>query len=349
MDTPEPTPDPPAPPPEPTPRRRKLSRRTLLKLAGEAAALGVGWEAVRVLALTNVHTVVPGRVYRTAQLTPDELRAFIAKKGVRTIVNLRGVCSNMPWYLAECGVTHAANVNQEDVTLSAKRFPAPSELQRLIEVIDRSAPPLVFHCQRGADRTGLASVAARLLLTSDGLPAARRQLWPRYGHFAVGRTAVLDDFFDYYAAWLGDRGEDHAPERFRRWAREDYCPGPYRARLSLLTPASAPAGRGFTVKVRAENASVEPWHFTPGAAGGIRLRYSLTAPGGAIALRSHAGQFARTVRPGEAVELTCGVPPLPPGPYLFSADLIDAEPIDLLSTAFVQYGSEPLEAGFVLG
>jgi hypothetical protein len=319
-----------------------------LRLAGTAAGLGLGWEAVRVLALTNVHTVVPGRVYRTAQLTPDELRAFVAKKGVRTVVNLRGVCSNMPWYLGECGATHAANVSQEDVTLSAKRFPAPSELRRLIEVIDHSAPAIVFHCQRGADRTGLASAAARLLLTNDSLPAARRQLWPRYGHFAVGRTAVLDDFFDYYAAWLAARGEEHAPERFRRWAREDYCPGPYRARLTLLGAPSAPAHRAFTVRVRAENTSVEPWHFTPGGAGGIRLRYSLTAAGGVVLFRSHAGQFARTVRPGEAIELTCGVPPTLPGAYLLSANLIDAEPIDLLSTAFVQYGSEPLEAAFAI-
>jgi hypothetical protein len=159
---------------------------------------------------------------------------------------------------------------------------------------------------------------------------------------------VLDAFFDYYAAWLDARGEEHAPERFRRWVREDYCPGPYRARLSLLSGTDWPAHRGFTVNVRAENTSVEPWHFTPAAAGGIRLRYSLTAPGGAVVFRSHAGHFARTVRPGEAVELTCGVPPLPPGGYLFSGHLIDAEPIDLLSTAFVQYGSEPLEAGFVV-
>ncbi len=341
MGTPELTPDPPTP-------HRRLTRRGLLKLAGGAAALGLGWEALRVTTFTNIHTVIPGRVYRTAQLTPDHLRDFIARKGIRTVVNLRGICSNMPWYLGECGVTHAANVNQEDVTLSAKRFPAPSELRQLIEIIDHSTPAIVFHCAQGADRTGLAATATRLLQTDDSLRAARRQLWPRYGHIAVGRTAVLDTFFDYYATWLATRNENHTPERFRHWACEEYCPGPYRARLTLLTPPSAPAHRGFVVKVRAENTSVEPWHFTPGGAGGIRLRYTLTAAGGTIAFRSHAGQFARKVAPGEAIELACGVAPLAPGNYLFSGHMIDAEPIDLLSTAFVQYGSEPLETPFVI-
>jgi protein tyrosine phosphatase (PTP) superfamily phosphohydrolase (DUF442 family) len=183
-------------------------------------------------------------VYRTAQLTPDGLRAFIREKGIRTVVNLRGVCANMPWYLAECAVTHAAGVSQEDITFSAKRFPAPAEVRRLVEVLDHTAYPIVFHCQRGADRTGVASVVAVLLQTGADLPTALRQLWPRYGHVPVGRTAVLDSFFDYYARWLAARGEGHSPDRFRRWVGTDYCPGPYRAELTLTGGTTFPAGRG---------------------------------------------------------------------------------------------------------
>jgi hypothetical protein len=343
MDAPEPTSVAPPPAPEPAPpRRRRLSRRTLFKLAGGGVALGFTAEFLRVVAFTNVHTVIPGRVYRTAQLTPDRLRAFIAEKQIKTVVNLRGVCAETPWYLGECRTTHAADVNQEDITFSAKRFPAPAEMQRLVEVLDHTAYPIVFHCQRGADRTGMASTIARLLLTSDDLPTARRQLWPRYGHVAVGRTAVLDEFFDYYEKWLGARGEGHAPDRFRRWVATDYCPGPYRARLSVVGPLSFAAGRGFVVTVRAENASVEPWQFDPGGAGGIRLRYDLSTSAGTHSRRGHAGQLGRTVHPGEHIDLACGLPPLPPGSYLFTADLLDAQPIELLNTNFVQYGSEPL-------
>ena len=96
---------------------------------GVLAALGFGAEFLRVVALSNVHTVIPGRVYRTAQLSPDRLQKFIADKGLRTVINLRGVCGDMPWYLGECRATHAANVNQEDITFSAKRFPAPAEVR----------------------------------------------------------------------------------------------------------------------------------------------------------------------------------------------------------------------------
>lgn len=313
-----------------------------MKLAGGAAAAALGAEVLRVTVFTNAHTVVPGRVFRTAQLRPEQLQAFIAEKGIRTVVNLRGVCSNMPWYLGECRTTHAANVNQEDVTFSAKRFPAPAEILRLVDVLDHTAYPIVFHCQRGADRTGVASTVARLLLTGDDLATARRQLWPRYGHLAVGRTAVLDAFFDYYERWLAARGESHGPDRFRHWLANDYCPGPFRARLSVQSPLALSALRGSVVVVRAENVSVEPWHFTPGAAGGVRLQYTLTDTAGRVLARASCGHLTRTVRPGERIDLACGLPPLAPGPYTLHADLVDAEPIELLNTSFVQYGSEPL-------
>ncbi len=336
MDAPEPT------TPQAAPAARRFSRRRLFKLAGGAAALGVGAEFLRVIAFTNVHTVIPGRVYRTAQLKPDHLQRFVAEKGIRTVVNLRGVCSNMPWYLDECRTTHDANVNQEDITLSAKRFPAPSEVRRLIDVLDHTAYPIVFHCQRGADRTGLASTVVMLLQTSADLSRARRQLWPRYGHVGVGRTAVIDAFFDYYETWLAARGEGHAPDRFRRWVNTDYCPGPYRAELSVLSPTVFAAGRGFAITVRARNTSVEPWTFVPGGAGGIRLRHTLTDATGAIRHRSNVGRLARTVHPGEHIDLVCGVPSQPSGLYPFHVDLTDGEPIGLLDTDFVQYGSEPL-------
>jgi hypothetical protein len=339
MDAPEPTPAPLPPAPS-----RRVSRRTLFKLVGGAAAVGLGAEVFRVVAFTNVHTVVPGRVYRTAQLTPERLQTFIADKQIKTVVNLRGVCSNMAWYLGECRTTHAANANQEDITFSAKRLPAPAEMRRLIEVLDHTAYPIVFHCHRGADRTGMASTVAKLLLTTDDLATARRQLWPRYGHLAVGRTAVLDAFFDYYEEWLKARGEAHAPDRFRKWVATDYCPGPYRAKLSVIGAPVFAAGRGFTVTVRAVNTSVEPWRFGPGAAGGIRLRYTLTDPAGAPLFRAFSGQLARTVHPGEHIDLACGLPPRTPGAYILHADLVDTQPIELLHIDFVQHGSEPLTA-----
>lgn len=333
-----------APPPPPPPRRR-LTRRTLLRLAGAGAALGLTAEAVRVFALTNQHTVIPGKVYRSAQLFPDELKRVIREKNIRTVINLRGTCPDTGWYLGEARTTHAAGISQEDVAFSAKRLPAPNEVRRLIEVLDHTEYPVIVHCQRGADRTGLVATAAVLLQPGSTLAEARRQLWPRYGHIRGGRTVVIDQFFDLYEGWLTATGQTHTPDRFRDWALNHYCPGPYRAELSLVGPArpEVPAGRGFALTVRAKNTSVAAWTFRPGAAGGVQLRFYLYTPDGAKLYTGYAGRFAATVNPGEHIDLIGGFPPVTqPGRYLVHADLLDTQPIDLLDADFVQYGSEPL-------
>src|SRR5262249_35403391 len=149
--------------------------------------------------------------------------------------------------------------------------------------------------QRGADRTGLVSAVALLLHTDATLAEARRQLWPRYGHVAVGRTAVIDRFFDYYEAWLSANGKTHRPDTFRHWANHEYCPGPYRAELALLSSPEVPAGRGFALTIRAKNVSIEPWEFKTDGSGGIQLRYQLFVPGGVRLFKGHSGHLSATV------------------------------------------------------
>jgi hypothetical protein len=323
------------------------TRRNFLRWLAGGLGVAATAEAARVLLGDNQHTVIPGRVYRSAQLDRRKLDRVIAEKQIRTVVNLRGCCPEMGWYLDDARATHAAGVSQEDITLSAKRWPPPQELVRLLEVLDRTDYPILIHCARGADRTGLASAIALLVLTDTPLAVARRQMWPRYGHFAIGRTAVLNDFFDQYQAALVARGLPHRPEYFRHWLAHDYCPGPFRARLDAIAPEplAVPAGVGFVVTVRATNRSIEPWRFVPGGSGGIRLRYTLHGRNGDFVYRGCAGLFRRTVPPGGSIDLRAGFPAVKrPGEYVLNADLLDAQPIDLLDTAFAQYGSDPLIA-----
>ena len=329
---------------------RRFSRRTLFRLAGAGALAGLAAEAGRVLFGSNEHTVIPGRVYRTAQLSEQKFKQVIAEKHIQTVINLRGYGPDQGWYLEETRATHDLGVSQEDVTLSAKRFPPPSEVLRLIDVLDRSDYPVLIHCAHGADRTGLASVIVKLLYTGDDLATARRQMWPRYGHVPIGQLAVLDRFFDYYETWLAGRGEAHSPERFRKWVSTAYCPGPYRSKLEVLEPKKLvfPAGRGFTVRIRATNVAIEPWVFNPGATGGIKFRYSLWFDHRALH-RGQAGDLARTVNPGESIDFTAGFPPIPtPVEATLLADMLDAQALDSLETDFVQYGSEPLITPLVL-
>src|SRR5262249_47597528 len=146
-------------------RRHPLVRWVVLGCVAAALA-PVGAEAYRVMLGSNFHAVVPGRIYRVSQPSAAMLEELIARHGIRTVINLRGNCDPFPWYLEESRVTHRRNVSQEDICLSAGRLPSTHELRRLVEVLEQTEYPIVLHCRRGADRTGLAAAIA-LLLTTD--------------------------------------------------------------------------------------------------------------------------------------------------------------------------------------
>jgi protein tyrosine phosphatase (PTP) superfamily phosphohydrolase (DUF442 family) len=298
-------------------------------------------EAGHVLVGGNFHAVVAGKVYRCSQPSPEHLEHLIKDYGIRTVINLRGNCNPNSWYLEECRVTHRLDVNQEDVCFSAGRLPPVPEMRRLVEILEHSELPVLFHCQRGADRTGLASVVAALLLADVSYPEARIQLGLRYGHLALGRPANLDWFLDLYTEWLQKQGLQHSREVFRRWAEREYCPGPCWATLEFLEPPPViPCHEPVALRVRAHNTSVKPWRFRPGSDAGIHVRYTvhddqfqLAAPVGRSGLR------VADVPPGGSIDLTLALPPLPePGRYHLLVDLCDEQ-----HCCFFQTGSEPLQ------
>ncbi len=317
------------------------SRGLILALLA-AAALRLGAEGVYVLLGANIHEVIPGRVYRAAQPTPAVVAELVAQYGIRTIINLRGCAAPLDWYLEEARATCAQDICQEDIALSAGRVPSSTELRRLIEVLDRAAYPVLIHCRRGADRTGLTSVVILLLQEGVTLADARAALGVRYGHVSIGRPARMAEFFRYYEDWLRDNHLDHAPAIFRRWALTEYRGGPCRCVIEQCTfpPGPVRAGKGFALQVRVRNAGSRAWRFSPVSCGGVHLQYVLYGvQAGQEVSDGRAGLFDATVAPGASIDLTLPVAPIPaPGRYWLRLDMIDEQ-----MGGFYQMGSEPFE------
>lgn len=300
-------------------------------------ALALLVEVIRVLFVGNVHTVIPGRVFRSAQLTDHGLRELIRANGIRTVINLRGCNAGVDWYQNECRLVHDLNISQEDVTFSANRLPPRAELRRLIEVFDRTEYPIVLHCKQGADRTGLASAAWLLLYTDMDYATARRQCGPRYAHVPLLSTTSMDRFFDMYEDWLASRQFSHSPAAFRHWALEDYRPDPAPARLELLDPIPTLAvNEPVTLRIRAHNLSNSTWQFKTGLNTGIHVRYQILNDSSQSGL-AYAGQFEARIAPGDSINVSLPFRGFPtPGTYLIRADLANR------NIAFSQLGSEPL-------
>ena len=324
-------------------KRNAPIRRPLFSFLFRGALVGLliaaGSVAWRMAFADNLCEVRPG-VVRSGQMAPDRMRQVLVQRQIRTVVNLRGCCTDCSWYVDESRCTHELGVAQEDVCLSAIRLPSPSEFRRLIEVLDRADYPILLHCRQGVDRTGLAAVAVKLLQPGVSLSAARRQLGLPFGYVPFNGTEQMLTFFDLYVEWLRAANFEHSPDLFRQWAMHEYCPQRCRGWLEpsadFPKDAALPSFHPCVLHVRAHNSSVREWRFRPGTLQGVHARYQVRASDGAVIFQERAGLLDATVAPGHSIDLDIGIPALSPGEYALHIDLIDAD-----QNAFCQFGNEP--------
>ena len=131
-----------------------------------------------------------GRVFRSdslAHAAPDDVEHLVEERGVRTVVDLRGVAEvdaypNRPMADAGATVHHVplidpekreqAGLDWETMTLvDLYRFLLESAGPEFVEVLQIIAEPanhpLVFHCAAGKDRAGLVAATVLGLLEVD--------------------------------------------------------------------------------------------------------------------------------------------------------------------------------------
>ncbi|WP_245795299.1 fused DSP-PTPase phosphatase/NAD kinase-like protein [Thioalkalivibrio denitrificans] len=163
---------------------------------------------------SNRHRVSPN-LYRSAQPSPAQV-ARMARRGVRTIINLRGARGNGT-YLLEQEACQRHGVRLVDFPVGSRSAPSREKLlaaQRLFREIEY---PALVHCKSGADRAGF--MAALYLALHEGRPVSEAigQLGFRYGHLPWGGPGILDHFFRRY-----EQDSRKEPVDFARWVTEVY-------------------------------------------------------------------------------------------------------------------------------
>ncbi len=143
----------------------------------------------------NFHVITPGEAYRSAQLDRDELKHYIRKYNIKSIINLRGKRAGRSWYQEELLVSKQFNCRHYDLSLPADQSPSREQLKALRHLFENAPRPILLHCKAGADRAGLAAALWKVVVDGEPKALARKQLSLRFGHFPIGPTSALDDFF----------------------------------------------------------------------------------------------------------------------------------------------------------
>ncbi len=122
----------------------------------------------------NFGTIVPDRLYRSAQLGRGAIAPILQRHHIKTVLNLRGTNVRQRWYRDERDAVLAAGATLVDLGMASCDWMSRSQLRTLVRVLDTSDYPLLLHCQHGSERSGWASAVATLLRPGATLADARR-------------------------------------------------------------------------------------------------------------------------------------------------------------------------------
>lgn len=164
----------------------------------------------------NKHRLAPD-VWRAAQPAPHHIRK-IARKGIKTIINLRGnrACGSF-WLEQKMCAEHSVKLVNYQVR--SRAAPSKEELRGARELFKRVDYPILMHCKSGADRAGLMSVLYCIWQLDMPVKQAMKQLSWKYGHIRQADTGILDYFFQRYLDYNASN-----PISFNDWIDDVYDP-----------------------------------------------------------------------------------------------------------------------------
>lgn len=280
----------------------------------------------------RLRELLPKQLYISSQPDPVQMRKLISSLGLRSVLNLR---SEDPLrFMAERRVCEQAGVTYLGVKLPLEDWTPRPVLLQILQILDTAPRPMLIHCRRGVDRSGLVA-AVGLLVAGLDLDTAWKQMpaFSRWRALHGGRplARVLID----YGKSLEEAGQPSSAERFRKWVRRSYCPQPYRAEVELLQemPGEPKVSGMLRLRVRVGNRSDSPWIFSEDHLSlGLRLspcQGDARAPSAETPSdrrlidcgRSRPG--VEKLQPGRQLEWTAGFRlPETPGCYRAQLDLV---------------------------
>ncbi len=165
--------------------------------------------------------LIPGtQVYRSAQLATDSLEEKIQRHGIRSLINLMGIKREDAWYPAQRQLLNEKGLVYRDYGLDEFVLPGRAEIVQILHDLDALPKPLMVHCYRGVDRTGLVSMLRLLQLGEVSLEQAGREVaLPRGAFFP---DSVGKQFYRQYRDWLADKGREHKKAVFLDFVRNHY-------------------------------------------------------------------------------------------------------------------------------
>ncbi len=162
----------------------------------------------------NFHEVVPGRFFRSAQMTRDAMTRTVREHGIKSVIDLR-LQDDEPdeKNVSEAEAVERGGAIYRHIPFSSARVDQRPSLLALITAYRELPLPILVHCSSGTHRTGVASAIWLLDREGRSPEEAAGQLTMKYGFFQPERDIkaffqkhpTLDHAISGYAAVSHDR------------------------------------------------------------------------------------------------------------------------------------------------
>jgi len=172
--------------------------------------------------ILTVHPVIQNTVYRSAQLSGNNLHKNIDTYQFKSIINLRGKDLKENWYQTENNIAQQNNVRLYNVRLSAYKLPVSSEIDVLVNILQTAKKPILLHCQAGVDRSGMASALALSIEQDTSLKEIKKHFSWKYFANPFRSQTCGKLFFAAYEHYLYKTGNSHSRENLLSWIKNDY-------------------------------------------------------------------------------------------------------------------------------
>ena len=154
--------------------------------------------------------------YRSNQPFPWQILADKNKRGVKTIINLRGI-RNCSSFFLEKETCERHNIKLINFPVTSRAAPKVETILAAKKLFNEIEYPIIMHCKSGADRAGLMSALYLILHKNISVIEAKKQLSFKYLHIKYAKTGILDAFFDNYI-------KENKNKDFLDWVKNDYNP-----------------------------------------------------------------------------------------------------------------------------
>ena len=138
----------------------------------------------------NFTVVEDGKLYRSAQLTTQELEEAIRQYQIKTVISLRGSPGETSYYEREADTLTRLQIKFVPVPLSDDFYPNENDLKLILNEFDAGQYPILIHCRVGADRTGMIAAIYERAYMNKSIDESLRQLTFNNWHVPLFKPAM---------------------------------------------------------------------------------------------------------------------------------------------------------------